>query len=875
MTHQMINRTLAVLVLIYATILYGLTVSPTVSFWDCGEFIATSYTLGVPHPPGSPIFLLLGRLFTSIPFVEDIGLRMNYMSVISSSLTIMLTYLIIVRLILYMKPNPDSWSWVDKVVSYGSALGGALVFSASESFWFNAVEAEVYALSMFFTAIVVWLVLEWADHSDEGHNERYLLIIAYMIGLAIGIHLLNMLTIFMVAVIIYFRKFTFSYSGFAKMVGISVLVFLSIYPGIIKGVPKLLEVNILIKIISLGALIFGIYWTHVNRYKIANLALLSVLLIIMGYASYAMIYIRSNAHPPINENDPSTPEQMLSYLNREQYGDSPFLERRWSSDPVHQRYYNMYDSDWDYFWNYQVHHMFNRYLGWNFIGRESDIQDSGVDWTKFWALPFIFGMIGIWYHFKEDRHRALAILALFFVTGYAIILYLNQTQPQPRERDYSYAGAFFAYAIWIGIGILGFIETIRKELLNSEKLQKIGVPVLVGLVLIFVPGRMLAINYPVNDRSHWYVPRDYARNILGGLEKDAIIFTNGDNDTFPLWYQQEVERYRTDVRVVNLSLLNTHWYILQLKNEEPRGAKKVKLPSRHRDADIVEIQPMRWFEEGREVVIPVDSSRVKASDLGSQPGLAVDSLMRFKINPTMSYRGIPLIRVQDFMIFDIIQANEWERPIYFAITVPEDNRIGLDNYLQLEGMVYRVVPSKGGNPFDRIYAEKMKKNLLENYAFTNLDMENVRYDDNIRKVVQNYRNLFQRLAFYYMDAGDTNSAVELTLAMREKMSETNVPFEDARGLINAAEVLSTRPEHETIAEEYNQMAEKLLREKISDPMGTDPVNLILLERLYTGQERWSEAATVVEQMLQMYPNQPSLKSRMNDYRTKAGLPPVP
>jgi len=874
MTHKQSNRLIGGFVLLASFILYALTVAPTVSFWDCGEFVATSYTLGVPHPPGSPIFLVLGRFFTSIPVFDDISLRMNYMSVISSALTVLLAYLIIVRLIQYYKPNPDGWSLIDKISAYGSAVVGAFAFAVSDSFWYNAVESEVYALSMFFTAIVIWLILEWADHGDEGHNERYLLLIAYVIGLAIGIHLLNMLTIFAVAVIYYFRKYEFTFLGFFIMMLVSVGVFAAIYPGIIKGVPKLLELPLIISFLILGALAFLIYWSHVNRYKLVNLALLATLMIVVGYASYMVILIRANAHPPINENDPSTAERMYSYLNREQYGENKMFPRRWSPDPVHQRYYSRYSSDMDYFITYQVNHMFNRYLGWNFIGRESDIQDAGVDFSKYWAIPFIFGLFGLYYHFLKDYKRGMAVLALFFLTGYAILLYLNQTEPQPRERDYSYVGAFFAFALWIGIGVNGFLETLR-EIAKGDAMQKLAVPVGLLLTFIFIPGRMLAENYHSHDRSKWYVPADYAKNLLGGLEPNAIIFTNGDNDTFPLWYQQEVERFRTDVRVVNLSLLNTDWYILQLKNEEPRGAAKVALPPMYTDEAIRNIQPQVWEDGGKLMNILVSQKNVMESDLGREPDIKTDSVVSFKMDPTMRYpmdgQVIPLIRVQDFLIYDIIVANQWRRPVYFAITVPEDNRIGIENYLRLEGMVYRVVPSRGGNPFDRIQPEKMRKNLTEIYQFRNLDLDGVYYDENIRRLVQNYRNLFQRLSFYYLEKNDKRAALEVVDKMNAVFSEKTFPYDEARSLINVAEVYRDFPEYKEKYTDYMLRAEEMVNAQMTGAGQEDPMNYLLLERIYNDMKRYKEASELLKVLQRRYPGEPSLITKIKRYDSLSAM----
>lgn len=866
MTHQFIHRFLGSLVFLTALVLYGLTVSPTVSFWDCGEFIATSFTMGIPHPPGTPIYMLLGRFFTSIPFVEDIGLRMNYISVISSAVSILLTYLIIIQLIKYWKPNPNAWDFTDKISSYGGAVVGAFVLMTSESFWFNSVESEVYAISLTFTALVVWITFIWAEHADEPHSDRYLLLIAYLMGLATGIHLLNLLTIFMVTTVYYFRKYEFSWFSFFTLIGISVLIFLSIYPGLIKGIPVLFKSGYLALLGFVGLIVFAIYWTHKNRLRFANLASLSVFMIVIGYASYAVIFIRANTNPPINENDPSTPAAMYSYLNREQYGDSPFFNRRWSPDPIHQQSYAKYKSDGDYFWSYQINHMFNRYLAWNFIGKSNDEQDAGWDPSKFWFLPFILGFIGLYHHVSKDYKNGLAIIALFFVTGYAIVLYLNQTEPQPRERDYSYVGAFFVFALWVGIGASAILDYF-KTVISKNEYFKYASPAILFLMIVFIPGRMLAINYSLNDRSKWYVPYDYARNILASLEPNAIIFTNGDNDTFPLWYQQEVEGFRTDVRVANLSLLNTDWYIKQLKNDEPRGALKVPMPSNLTDQMLKTIQAIPWAKEGRVVYVPVNKTAVMESELGSQFAneFNVDDTIVWKMDPAMEFRGIPLVRVQDFMIYNIISSSQWKRPIYFTVTVPEYNRIGLDNYLQLEGLVYRLVPKKGGDPFQRIQPEKMKENLLEKYWYRNMHLDGVFYDENIRKLGLNYRNLFQRLAFHFLNNNDHKTAIEVMDKMQELISNDSFPIDDPRIYVNISEVYKDQPDNRVKYFEILAQAEELLQIRIEKGR-FDPMNYILLERVYVETNRLELAANTIEELLKRYPNDPELRRRADGYK---------
>jgi len=578
MTHRALNRLLAVLLFAAAELLYLMTMAPTLSFWDCGEFIATAYTLGVPHPPGAPLFLLVGRLFSMIPFFDDIGARVNLLSTIASSATVMLTYLITVRfIIMYRKSDPDDWSAAEKISAYGSALVAALALAFSDSFWFNAVETEVYALSSFFTAMVVWLMLRWYEEYPNPGHERWLMLMMYMVGLSIGVHLLSLLAVFAAALIYYFRRYEVTLKSFSLLVAASSALFFLIYQVIIKGLPILFQFaswwGLLLLAAALG---WGIRYTHKERLAMSNTLLVSLFLVIIGYTSYGLIYARAQAGPPINENNPSTPEAFFSYLNREQYGEMPLWPRRWSPEPVHQYFYQQYRSDLDYFMSYQLNRMYLRYFGWQFIGREHDMEGAGVDWSVLWGLPFIAGLAGAAAHFRREWKMGMVVTALFILTGAALVIYLNQTEPQPRERDYSYAGSFFAFAIWIGIGIESLSSWLKDRFTPVRgRQQAILSGALIAAALLLINGRMLQANYRVHDRSGNYVPWDWAWNMLQSCEKDAILFTNGDNDTFPLWYLQEVERIRTDVRVVNLSLANTGWYLLQLKNTSPRGAKPV------------------------------------------------------------------------------------------------------------------------------------------------------------------------------------------------------------------------------------------------------------------------------------------------------------
>ena len=748
MNHKMINRGIAAALFVLAEVIYLMTMAPTLSFWDCGEFIATAYTLGVPHPPGAPFFLLVGRLFSMIPFFEDIGARVNLLSTLSASATVALTYLIIVRLIvMYRKTGPGSWDTLEKLSAYGGAAVGALSLAFSDSFWFNAVETEVYAPSLFFTALAVWFIVRWYDEEHEEGSERWLMAAMYVIGLSIGVHLLSLLTIFAVIMVYYYKKYKVTPLSFLMMMLAGSAAFLLVYIGIIKGVPVLMQyASWSGMVFLLGGIIYVVYYAHTRRLRLLHTISMSLFLLIVGYTSYALIYVRANASPPINENNPSTGDAFFSYLNREQYGDFPLWPRRWSvDDPLHQYFYQQYGSDTDYFLRYQVSHMYLRYLGWQFIGRESESEGAGVDWSQLWGLPFLVGIFGAVSHIRREWKMGSVVTALFILTGAALVVYLNQTEPQPRERDYSYTGSFFAFAIWIGIGAESLLSRIRKGISEAAIRQTLTIAALGGLLLL-VNGRMLFANYHTHDRSGNYVPWDWAWNILQSCEKDAILFTNGDNDTFPLWYLQEVEGIRTDVRVVNLSLANTGWYLEQLKNTSPNGAKKIVFSlsdEELREISYVAIQPV-------EVDLPAGQRKeelvkeYKAAGL-DVPETLVDTL-RWQIMPSVTVRGQGFLRPQDVAVYEILMNNFTTRPICFAVTVGRDNLLGIDEYLRLDGLAYKVVPAKNTEDGNFVGASQLWTNLCSVFRYRNLNNPAVYIEETSRRLSGNYKPLFASLA---------------------------------------------------------------------------------------------------------------------------------
>ncbi len=779
------HRWCAAFVFLASLVVYAMTMADTVSFWDCGEFAACSHGLAVPHPPGSPLFLLIGRVFSLLPFDSDIAVRITWMSVLASAFSILFMYLIIVRLVRHargMEVTP-----MDKAITYGGAIVGSLSLAWSYSMWFNAVESEVYAISQFFTHIVVWLILVWYEKADEPGNERWLLLISYMIGLSTGVHLLMILALPALALVIYFRRRTFSLTSF-MMMGFGVAVaFVLVYPGVVKWLPGLAaKYSLWAPPIAILAVAAVYWWAAKNYHGIIGVGAAGLLLVIIGYSSYSMIFVRSNLNPSIDENDPDTPSKFLSYLNREQYGDREMFPRVWNRNPE-------YKSESDFFWRYQVNKMFNRYLFWQFIGREGapelEYQDAGVQpeysilgsvlgstngflrWLAIiTCIPFTLGLIGLFYQFVKDKHGWLLVFSLFFMTGYAIILYLNQDDPQPRERDYSYVGAFFAFALWIGIGASAAIEWVVQRI-KSETSRPMIAMLTAGALLIASPVMLLGKNYSMNDRSGNYVAWDYSYNMLMSCEKDGILFTNGDNDTFPVWYLQEVENVRKDVRIVNLSLLNTGWYIHQLKDRDPKVpiSFSKQYVDRYLGDNTSEALLARYW--------PTEKQKVELNTVDGKMAWSMPAAMYVNIPGKEDPNRAPnFLRVQDIMILDILRTNydpsktPIPKPIYFAVTVANSNMIGLRDYLTMEGLVFRVNPRAKTEPTD-INPAVIEKHLFSTFrsSFRGIDDPGVHFDDNVSKLLQNYRSAFLQLAYYYTSQPDTTQIPPSTASLDDRI----------------------------------------------------------------------------------------------------------
>lgn len=865
---------------VISLIVYTLTLEPSVSFWDCGEFIASAFKLQVGHPPGAPFFMLTGRvvsIFAASP--EKVAFMINFFSALASAATVIFLYWTIVRLAEKML-KPDSCS--NQILIIASGIIGSLVFAFSDSFWFSAVEAEVYAFSSLFTAVVFWAILRWEEVADEKYSSRWIVLIAYLVGLSIGVHLLNLLAIPAIALIWYFKKYKPTSKGVIATLAISAVIIALIMWGIVQGTPtfaqrfEILFVNsfglpynsglVAFLVILFGALIGLIVYSHKKKKEILNLAMVSLAVIFIGYLSFAVIMIRSKADPPMDENNPENAYTLMKYLNRSQYGKTPllngtyynapavsvkkgdpvyypkngkyikiegspeyefddrfktFFPRMYSSQDNHvsaykswgqikgrpvtingeKEYIPTFSENLRFFFRYQINHMYIRYFMWNFSGRQNDNQGDGNyfdgNWltgigfidkirlghngsqpasmanpettNRYFMLPFLLGIAGLIFHYRKNRKDFWVVFTLFFMTGLAIVVYLNQTPFQPRERDYAYTGSFYAYSIWIGLGVLGLFSMIQKYLKG-----KALIPVLV--VSGFIPVLVLAQNYDDHDRSNRYVARDLGKNYLNSCAKDAILFVYGDNDTFPLWYVQDVENVRPDVRICNVTLLNGDWYIDQMKKKvydsqplpilmsqdkyenEVRNTvvvrddikKPVELSTLMKimlsDDDRAKLQTQGGtsynYIPTRLVKMTVDKNKVLSTGTvkPSMANMIEDSIV-FEISG--SY-----ISKSDVAILDLLANNNWERPIYLDLSVVQTTSLKIDNYLQNEGFAYRFIPVKNQSPKARVDSDLLYDNMMNRFAWGNLGDKRIFIDNNLKRTVEvvQIKNNFYELA---------------------------------------------------------------------------------------------------------------------------------
>ncbi|MEM7656172.1 MAG: DUF2723 domain-containing protein [Bacteroidota bacterium] len=880
-------------VFLFALLVYLLTMAPTASFWDCGEFIACSNELEVPHPPGAPFFLLVGRLFAMLAFGNEllVAFMLNLMSVLSSAFTVLFTFWITTHLakkmMISVKEAPTA---TQTLVILGAGVVAGMANTFADSFWFNAVEAEVYAMSSFFTAIVVWLMFKWEERADEPGNERWIILIAYLMGLSIGVHLLNLLTVPTLAFIYYFRKYDFSWPGFLLTGVISVGILGIIQTGIIlytfdfawaferffggiqyangaaksgMGLPLGTGV-VAFFILLVGGLAGATIYSIRSKKLVLNTALLSVIVIYIGFSSYLMIPIRSNANPPIDENNPDNTQTFLSYMKREQYGNRPLFRgplynarpvalkddgKEYVLEPGADRYteigvkrsykYNssdmklfprMYEKsrfnagpfaytryvddlggtpnvadddkpsnldDLEYFMGYQVIHMYWRYFMWNFAGREGDVQDlgweSGLNFAKtsampdfmrdqpaknhYYMLPFLLGLLGLFWQSRKRYDDATVVGLLFFFTGLAIIIYLNQYPNQPRERDYSFAGSFQTFAIWIGLGVIGLYDLLKGFLRDNAKYAAIAI----GLIPPIIMGVQ---NWDDHSRASRYVAPDSAYNLLNSLAPNAVLFTNGDNDTFPLWYIQEVEGVREDVRVLCLSYVNTDWYIDQMK-QQVNESNPLPISLKHEDYTGQANQSRTFGSRTTlDVKLPVDPQQLVSKgiiDAEDLPNVPVPMQWTVK---TRGGKGNKYLELKDILIINLLEnvaKGGWERPIYFANTVTPNSFIGLDRQLRQEGLAYRILPLKNSNardPYDlfegTLDLARMDSALTQKFRYRNLDQVGTHYDENILRMLSNYHNTFYRLANGYLAEANRLGTLTNELKTQVEAGDTEV-----------------------------------------------------------------------------------------------------
>lgn len=717
--------------------------APTLSFWDCGEFIACSITLGVPHPPGSPFLLLLGRVFSLIPFYDfrgngfsELAYRVNMISAIPSALAVMLIYLIVVKLILRFR-NLEKLSLEGRLSVWFAGLVTAFLAAWGDTFWFNAVEAETYALSVFLSMLILWLGLTWCEKRHKPSSVRYLFLAAYLIGLGVGVHLLSLL----IAPILLILIITSELDRFRDwQFWVAITIVLGLF-GLFQyktGMKSTYLFAGILAIIGLTAAYFLSKNTSIKRWKVTFcVALIGISLYIIGYSCYPTVMVRAKHQPSINENDPSNWERYQLYMAREQYGGENML-------------LGMFDRAADDWLRYQFGFMYLRYFLKQFPpwlvsptvtftnnrtedGREVDIRDP----VPLAIIPLLVLLFGLFYHFRRDPQASSALFAFFLLSSIGLVLYLDMRNPQVRERDYFFAGSFFIITVWIGLGAFALLEALNRFLSKNPGKSTPFITFLAGLVFLTFPLESLRSNYFSHNRSGDTFAHDYGYNILSSCDKDAILFTNGDNDTFPLWFLQEVKGIRKDIRIVNLSLLNTNWYIKQLRDFEP------KLSIQYSDKFIDETLCGRTTSAMERRLWRSDKLEITSA------GLTWD----FPRSP-----GEQLIRVQHIMVWKIIEWNFENRPIYFAVTVAKNNMIGINDYLRMEGMVYRLVPTKA--PMQKS-TENLERNFMELYTFGELVNPDVYKSPNTLKLSVNYIIGYVQLAEALIREGKKEKALEV------------------------------------------------------------------------------------------------------------------
>ena len=1050
---KLVDNILGWVSFLIAAFVYCSTIEPTASFWDCPEFISTGYKLEIGHPPGAPFFMLTANLFSQ--FTSDptqVARMVNIMSALLSAATILFFFFFISHLVRRLLVKDWSELTLAKTIAIeGSAMVGALIYTFSDTFWFSAVEGEVYAYSSAFTAVVFWLILKWEDHADEPHSDRWLILIMYMTGLSIGVHLLNLLCLPAIVLVYYYRKFPQSLPrkdlyGSLIALGISVVILAAVLYGVVPGIVQvggwfeLLFVNVLGCPFNTGEIVYiflliaitiwAIYETHrdvsekkqniafllsvtmlgipfyghgwsaviigivvlvilwfVLQYRqkkellvtarIKNTSLLCMLMLMIGYSSYALIVIRSSANPPMDQNSPEDIFTLGEYLGREQYGQRPlFYGQAYTSQvalekdgdyckpvmkkgaPVWQRkekaspdekdqyfilrnkdeyeyaqnmlfprmyssahraayeswmggsvdgHEEMYDRCGEmvsvkvpsqlenirFFLSYQCNFMYWRYFMWNFAGRQNDIQGngelehgnwlSGFDWfdnmrlgdqdtlpdelknnkghNVFYCLPLLLGLIGLFWQSWYTRKKRVTIdgkeqteiepvgirqfwvvFFLFFMTGLAIVIYLNQTPMQPRERDYAYAGSFYAFAIWCGMGVAALIDLINRKMKNGQ----VVMAAIVTIATILVPIQMASQTWDDHDRSGRYTCRDFGQNYLMSLQDEGnpIIFTNGDNDTFPLWYNQDVEGFRTDARVCNLSYLQTDWYIDQMRRPAydspsvPISWERIEYCSGTNE--YVSIEPdmkraiLEFYQEHPEEakaqfgeepfelrnilkywvrsknselhVIPTDTLYMtidKEAVRQSGMMMASDSIPDKMV---ISLKGKSALYKGDLMILEMLSECNWKRPIYVAVSVGDENYINLGDNTITEGLAYRITPfttnQEGAKNFD---TKRTYDNVMHRFKFGGANTKGIYLDETVMRMCYTHRRIMARLAVQLVSEGKDKEAAEVLDYCEKMLPAYNIPHNYASGSLDMARAWAALGNNKNAIQMVNQL----------------------------------------------------------------------
>ncbi|MSS72298.1 MAG: DUF2723 domain-containing protein [Candidatus Latescibacteria bacterium] len=735
------NRIIGGAIFLAALLVYLKTVAPTVSFWDCGEFISCAYILGIPHPPGAPLHVLVSHLLVFLPIADEIAFRINLLSCFSSALTVLLGYLIVVRL---LRTWVDVRTWDGQVaVLVGGAVGG-LTMGVSSAFWFNSVEAEVYSMSMLITMLVPWVALLWMDRADEPGSDRLLLLIAYLFGLGGGIHLQCWLTIPAIMLVVLFVVSRDSPSRLKLWIAIPfVAPFLAMWTDQDMEFP-------LGRLLGTGMMLAALVHLASLRPTLRNWQFwgMAGVLFALGASTYGVPMVRSWANPIIDMNNPGDLQNFQDYVLRKQYGQSFAFPRRGD------------------FWGYQMNifikyflQQFPHWLDVEGLFRRAayDVRSDSLEKISFSLIPFAFGIGGAFWQARKDWRRFLVMFSMFLVMGVGLVVYLNMPDPEPRERDYIFVGAYSVFALWIGIGAAGVVLWVSR-VLRARGVVHAAVPVLAGAVMFVLPAVTTVKNYHDHDRTGNFLAHDYAYNILQTCDRDAILFTNGDNDTYPLWFMQYVKGVRPDVRVVNLSLIKTSWYVRQLRDLEP------KVPINLSDEYIeTQLQARVWSEpkEMKIAGITIDSNRVPTVEYPTEMG------------------RIPVVEQSTLLVWRIVEQLNWKRPIYFAITVPESNHAGLTSFFSWEGMAWRLMQQKNAGQGEALNVERTRHNLFEVYRFAGLDDSSVYRDDVEERLLTNYQVIFNALAQSFHQLGQDEKALETLQSYEKRLPSSVVPLQPA------------------------------------------------------------------------------------------------